>query len=68
MGLGVFTGNGDHAVPQVVSHLAKRRMKAVACGTGFTLAVSAEGEVFAWGIGKDVRVALLWHSHAHIDG
>ena len=34
-------------------------MKTIACGSGFSLAVSTEGELFAWGIGKDVSVPTV---------
>jgi hypothetical protein len=58
LGLGVYTGSGDTAVPTLVAHLAKRRMRAVASGAVFSMAVSNEGEVFAWGIGRDGQLGL----------
>ncbi len=47
----------DVVVLQPITHLSKRRIRAVAAGSGFTFALTSEGELYGWGTGRDVRDA-----------
>ena len=49
-------GNGDYStriLPQAVDYFRSATLAAVKCGSSTTLAVDAEGKVFAWGKGHD---------------
>lgn len=51
LGLGVFVGDGDRALPSAVKALAKFRVRHVGCGFGFTAATTHSGDVYTWGSG-----------------
>ena len=52
LGLGVFVGDGDRALPSAVKALAKFRVRHVGCGFGFTAATTHSGDVYTWGSGE----------------
>jgi myosin heavy subunit/alpha-tubulin suppressor-like RCC1 family protein len=54
LGLGVFAdkSRGDKDTPQAVSALTKQRIRHVATGWSFTLAVAHSGDVYSWGSGR----------------
>ena len=51
LGLGVFTGSGDRALPNAVRALTKHRVRHVSCGWRFTVATTHGGDVYTWGSG-----------------
>ena len=52
LGLGVFVGDGDNALPSAVKALSKFRVRHVGCGFGFTAATTHSGDVYTWGSGE----------------
>ena len=52
LGLGVFVGDGDRALPTCVKALTKFRVRHIGCGNTYTAATTHSGDVYTWGVGS----------------
>ena len=42
----------------ILGHLNNKQIERVACGNSYSLAMTGNGEVYAWGIGKSGSLGL----------
>ncbi len=69
LGIGAIaaTGRGDRALPCCLQDLSRRaRMRAVACGLNFTLALTHRGNVFAWGDNESGQLGVGDRRHRFV--
>jgi hypothetical protein len=53
LGVGMFSGTGDSAVPCLVRDLVRHRVRHLGTGPSYCAVVTAGGDVFTWGVGKE---------------
>ena len=68
LGIGAIAkGRGDRALPCCLQELSRRaRMRAIACGLNFTLALTARGNVFAWGDNESGQLGVGDRKHRFV--
>ncbi len=52
LGLGVFVGDGDRALPSCIKTLTKFRVRHINAGESFTCATTHSGDLYTWGRGS----------------
>jgi alpha-tubulin suppressor-like RCC1 family protein len=49
LGRGVYLGDGDSATPMAVNSLTPFRIREIACGNNFVVALAYQGAIYGWG-------------------
>ena len=74
LGQGVYLGDGDTATPAMIRTLAAFRIRQIACGKDFVVALAYHGAVYAWGandfgeMGPESQLGRLKYMPSQVQG